>query len=280
MTSFDALNHALTTMATGGFSTKNNSIAFFDSSAIQYTIMFFMFLAGTNYTVIYFGLKGKFSKVWGSEEFRTYIFLLLILIFIISLILIFKHGFHSEEAFRASAFQIISLITTTGYITHDYTSWGFGLTTVMFFLLLIGANAGSTSGGIKIIRHIVLLKNALLEFKRLLHPRALIRIKINKKLVDGKIITHILVFLLLYLILLVLGTVVICGLGIDFETALGAVATSLGNVGPGIGGVGPVNNFSWLSPQIKLILSFLMLLGRLELFTILILFTPYFWRRN
>ena len=280
MTGFDALNHALTTMATGGFSTKNDSIAYFTDPSIHYAIIFFMFLAGTNYTVIYYGIHGKISKVWGSEEFRVYVFFVLFLIVCVSSILILNNGFNVEEAIRKSSFQIISLITTTGYITSDYTQWGTGLTTLMFILLLVGANAGSTSGGIKIIRHVVLFKNAILEFKRLLHPRAIIRIKINKKLVDGKIITHILVFLLLYLILIVVGIITLSGMGVEFETALGAVTTSIGNVGPGIGKVGPVENFSWLSPQVKYVLSFLMLLGRLEIFTILILFTPYFWRRN
>lgn len=280
MGGFDAVNHALTTMATGGFSTKNSSIAAFDNIGIHYVLILFMFIAGTNYTVIYYGLKGKLKKVWGSEEFRIYVAFVLCLIVVVSCILIFNNGMPIEESIRAAAFQIISLITTTGYITHDYTLWGVGLTIVMFILLFIGANAGSTSGGIKIIRHTVLFKNSLLEFKRLLHPRAMIRIKINKKLVDGKIITHILVFLLLYISLFLFGTITLCGLGVDFESALGAAATSIGNVGPAIGNVGPVDNFAWFTPPVKYILSFLMLLGRLELFTILILFTPYFWKNN
>ncbi len=280
LSGFDAINHALTTMATGGFSTKNASIASFQYPALEYVIILFMFLAGTNYVVIYFGLKGKFKKVWASEEFRVYVRFLFILIAIVSLILILHNGWGVEKAIRTSAFQIISLITTTGYITDDYTQWGNGLTSVMFILLFLGANAGSTSGGIKIIRHMVLFKNTILEFKRLLHPRAMIRIKINKKLVSGKIITHVLVFLLLYLMLFLFGVIALCGLGIDFESALGAVATSIGNVGPGIGNVGPVDNFAWLSPPVKYVLTFLMLLGRLEIFTILILFTPYFWEKN
>lgn len=279
MTGFDAINHALTTMATGGFSTKNASMAAF-APRFHYIIMFFMFLAGTNYTVIYYGLKGKFKNVWGSEEFRVYVIFLFVFIFIVSCILILNNGGEVEPSIRNAAFQIISLITTTGYITDDYTKWGVGLTMVMFVTLFIGANAGSTSGGIKIIRHILLFKNSILEFKRLLHPRALIRTKINKKLVEGKILTHVLVFLLLYLLLFIFGTVAICGLGVDFTSALGAAATSLGNVGPGIGNVGPVDNFEWLSAPVKFVLTFLMLLGRLELFTILILFTPYFWKKN
>jgi trk system potassium uptake protein TrkH len=280
MTGFDAFNHALTTMATGGFSTKNNSMAYFTSPAIQYVITLFMLIAGTNYTVIYFGFRGKFKKMWASEEFRYYLAFILVLTVIVTGIIYVNVGLELEESFRAAIFQIVSLITTTGYITADYTSWGVGLTMVFFVLLFVGANAGSTSGGIKIIRHMVLIKNSLLEFKRLLHPRAMIRIKINKNLVDGKIITHVLVFLLLYILLFIFGTITLCGLGIDFQTALGASATSLGNVGPGIGLVGPVDNFGWLPSSVKYVLSFLMLLGRLELFTILILFTPYFWKKT
>lgn len=280
MTGFDAVNHALTTMATGGFSTKNASVAHFNSPSIQYVLILFMLIAGTNYTVIYFGLRGKLKKMWASEEFRYYLAFIVVLTTIVGSILFFNYDKGLEESYRMAAFQIVSLITTTGFITEDYTTWGIGLTTVIFVLLFIGANAGSTSGGIKIIRHMVLIKNSVLEFKRLLHPRGMIRIKINKKLVDGKIITHVLVFLLLYLLLFLFGTIAICGLGIDFETALGAAATSLGNVGPGIGKVGPIDNFNWLPDSVKYVLSFLMLLGRLELFTILILFTPYFWKKT
>ena len=280
MGGFDAINHALTTMATGGFSTKNASIAHFNSPVIEWVITLFMFIAGTNYIVIYFGLKGKFKKVWGSEEFRVYCIFLFCLISVVGLILVLRYDYDFSHGMRAAAFQIISLITTTGYITHDYTTWGVGLTTLMFVLLFIGANAGSTSGGIKIIRHLVLIKNSLLEFKRLLHPRAVIRTKINGNLVQGKIITHVLVFLLFYLLLFLFGTITLCGLGVDFESALGAAATSIGNVGPGIGNVGPMDNFAWLPSSVKFVLAFLMLLGRLELFTILILFTPYFWQKN
>ncbi|KAA3626618.1 MAG: TrkH family potassium uptake protein, partial [Bacteroidetes bacterium] len=181
---------------------------------------------------------------------------------------------------RDSIFQIISLITTTGYVTADYTQWSSGLTMLFFILLFLGASAGSTAGGIKIIRHYVYFKNSFLEFKRILHPRAVIPLKLDGQAVPGKIVTHIIIFLLLYLLLFLVGSVLLTFMGIDFMTAIGAVATSLGNVGPGIGKVGPVDNFAWLSGEVKVILAFLMLIGRLELFTVLVLFTPYFWRSN
>lgn len=277
---YDAINHALTTMATGGFSTKNDSTAFFDSASIQYTLSLFMFIAGTNYTVIYFALKGKVGRVWKSDEFRAYLFLVLLLTFFVTLGVFGVSGQSLERSFRQSIFMIISLITTTGFVSADYTSWSNGLTMTFFILLFLGASAGSTSGGIKIIRHLVFFRNSFLEFKRILHPRAIIPLKLNGKRVPGRILTHIIIFLLLYLILFVLGSIILTIMGLDFMTAIGAAATSLGNVGPGIGEVGPVDNFAHLSQPIKVFLVFYMLLGRLELFTILVLFTPYFWRTS
>ena len=280
MTFYDAANHALTTMATGGFSTKNASMAHFDIPSIQYTITFFMLLAGTNYTVIYYGLKGKFNKVWQSDEFRAYLLVVFTLTCIITFRVFQVTDLPFEKAFRDSIFQIASLITTTGYVSADYTSWSNGLTMLFFIILFLGACAGSTSGGIKLIRHLVFFKNSFLEFKRILHPRAIVSLKINNQVVRGRVITHIIIFLLLYLLLFLIGSIIVSAMGLDFLTAIGAVATSLGNVGPGIGEVGPVDNFAWLPAKVKLFLSFLMLLGRLELFTILVLFTPYFWRSN
>ena len=280
MSFYDAINHALTTMATGGYSTKNASMAHFDLPAIQYPIIFFMFLAGTNYTVIYYGLRGNFRKVWKSDEFKAYLLVVGVLSVLVTLSVQHVTGHAWEKSFRDSIFQIVSLITTTGYVSADYTSWTPGLTMLFFILMFLGASAGSTSGGIKIIRHLVFFKNSLLEFKRIIHPRAIVPLKLNGSVVAPRIMTHIIIFLLLYMILFVLGSIVLSIMGLDFMTAIGAVATSLGNVGPGIGKVGPVDNFAWLDWDVKLILSFLMLLGRLELFTILVLFSPYFWKSN
>lgn len=280
MTPYDAINHALTTMATGGFSTKNASIAHFDTPAIQYPLILFMFLAGTNYTVLYFSLKGRFRNVWRSDELRAYLLVVLLLGIIVTVTVQHATGHPWEKAFRDSMFQIVSLITTTGFVSADYTSWTPGLTMLCFILMFLGACAGSTSGGIKIIRHLVFFKNSLLEFKRIIHPRAIVPLKLNGSVVAPRIMTHIIIFLLLYMMLFVMSSIAVSVMGLDFDTAIGAVATSLGNVGPGIGKVGPVDNFAWLSWEIKLFLSFLMLLGRLEIFTILVLFTPYFWKLN
>ncbi len=277
---FDAVNHALTTMATGGFSTKNASMAYYDTPFIQYTAVVFMFLAGTNFTIIYFGLKGKFDKVWHSDEFKAYASFVIFIAVALFIPIYFITGLEAEKAFRDTLFQVVSLITTTGYVSADYTDYHIGLTVIFFMLLFLGGSAGSTSGGIKFVRHLAFVKNSWLEFKRIVHPRAVVPLKINGDRVTGRIITHIMNFLLIYLMIFVLGSVVMAMMGYDMLTSFGAVATCLGNVGPAIGEVGPLDNFAFFSPSAKIFLSFIMLLGRLELFTILVLFTPFFWRAN
>ncbi|MEX2591306.1 MAG: TrkH family potassium uptake protein, partial [Anditalea sp.] len=280
MSFFDAVNHALTTMATGGFSTKNASIAYFETSVIQYIIIFFMLLAGTNFTLIYFSLKGKLDRVWASDEFRVYVIAVASIACILFFPFYFISGSPIEKAFRDTLFQVVSLITTTGFVTVDYTAYSNGITIVFFILLFSGACAGSTSGGIKLVRHLAFIKNTFLEFKRIVHPRAVVPLKINGERVTGKVITHIMNFLLLYLMIFVVGSIILSIAGYDLVTTFGAVATCLGNVGPAIGLVGPVDNFAFFSPFSKIFLCFLMLLGRLELFTVLVLFTPFFWKTN
>ena len=280
MTFFDAINHALTTLATGGFSTKNASMAYYDSAFIQYVAILFMFLAGTNFTVIYFGLMGKFKRVFRSDEFKTYGFTLLAIAIVLYYPIFANGGVSHELAFRKSLFQVVSIVTTTGFVTDDYTQYSQGVTFICFMLLFLGGCAGSTAGGIKFVRHLTFIKNSWLEFKRLVHPRAIVPLIINGDRVTGRIITHIMNFLLIYLLTFVLGALALSLMGYDLATSLGSVATSLANVGPGIGKVGPVDNFAFFSPSAKIFLSVIMLLGRLELYTLLILFTPFFWRAN
>jgi trk system potassium uptake protein TrkH len=280
MTFFDAFNHGLTTISSGGFSTKNQSMAFFTSPLIQYTCIVFMFLSGVNFSLTYYSLVGKPKRMFSNEEFKIYFLIVLFLSIYVSIGVLYTGKYSYEEAFRTSLFQVLSLITTTGYVTDNYTEWSAGLSFVFFLLLFSGGSAGSTSGGIKIIRHIVFFKHSLQEFKRLLHPQAILPLKINKTSVNPKIVHRIITFLLVYLFILFVGVLVLSINGIDLQTSMGAVATSLGNVGPAIGQVGPMDNFAWLSPGIKIFLAFLMLIGRLELFTILIIFTPYFWKNS
>jgi trk system potassium uptake protein len=276
---YDAINHSLTTMATGGFSTKNASIAYYDSAYIHYIIIFFMFLAGTNFTIIYYGLKGKFLKVWANEEFRNYLILVLMISVCISFFVFSAKWEGFEKSFRDSLFQVVSVITTTGFITADYTAWAPFLTIIFFLIMFLGASAGSTAGGIKIIRHTLLFKNSFLEMKRQLHPSAIIPVRLNNQAVSRDITYNVLAFVMIYLFVFGVGVFLLSFTGVDFDTALGAVATCLGNIGPGLGSVGPIYNFAHITPFGKMLLAFIMLMGRLELFTVLMLFNPHFWKR-
>ncbi|OQD43925.1 TrkH family potassium uptake protein [Croceivirga radicis] len=291
MTFFDAINHALATLSTGGFSTKNASVAFYNySPVIQYIIIVFMFLAGTNFVMSYFAFTGKIQRVLQDEEFRVYT------IFTISFTLI--SGFivwlqadvpvsdyhpmvwgEAESAFRHSLFQVVAIITTTGFVTADFTNWTPFLTVFFFGLMFLGGCAGSTSGGIKVMRHLLIIKNGLLEFKRSLHTNAIIPVRFNNKSVSEHIVYNIIGFFVLYMLLFIIGALVLSYLGLDFESAIGGSASSLGNVGPALGDLNPVVNFSELPDVGKLWCCFLMLLGRLELFTVLIIFVPYFWKK-
>jgi len=278
MSVFDAVNHALTTMATGGFSTKNASIGHFNSPAIEYVLIVFMILAGINYTILFFLLTRRFSKVVKNEEFKIYIGLLLLISLLVFAYLVMNSVYPWTDAIRHALFQVVSVITTTGFGTQDFTAWGPVMVVLFFILLFIGGSAGSTSGGIKMLRHLVIIKNSYLEFNRLMHPKGVIRIKVNNESIQPRIISHILIFVLIYLIIFFFGSMIIAGIGADFTTAVGIAATSIGNVGPGIGDVGPSNTFSVLTNGQKWVSVALMLLGRLELFSVLILFTPFFWK--
>lgn len=279
MSFFDAINHSLTTMATGGFSTKQDSIAFFNSAYIQYVIVFFMFAAGTNFTIIYFGIKGKFKKLWQNEEFRVYLLITALLSICVGITIYLLGGISTEQAFRDALFQTVSIFTTTGYVASDYTQWMPFLTMLFFSLMFIGASSGSTAGGVKIVRHIILFKNSFLEMKRQLHPSAVIPVRLNHKAINRDTTFQVLAFMMIYFLIFAVGSIAIALTGVDVMTAIGASATSLGNIGPGLGLVGPVNNFAHMPDASKWILNILMLLGRLELFTVLMLFTPYFWKR-
>ena len=291
---FDALNHSMATMSTGGFSTKNDSLAYWNAfPMIQYIVIFFMFIAGTNFIMSYFAFKGKWQKIINNEEFKWYLFGVLSITLLITVLIInFQDAtLHTsinhpevwgstESAFRHAAFQVISITTTTGFITADYTMWSSFAAMVIFALFFVGGSAGSTSGGVKIVRHIIMIKNSLLEFKKLLHPSAIIPVRYGGKSVKQEIVFNILSFFVLYMLIFIVSSVIFTFMALDFSSALGTSASSLGNIGPAIGSVGPVNNFAHLSISAKWFSSFLMLIGRLELFTVLILLTPFFWKKN
>jgi|TARA_B110000208_G_C11793732_1_gene438674 trk system potassium uptake protein TrkH len=286
MNFFDAINHALTTTSTGGFSTKQASIAHFDSPLIEAVIVVFMFLAGTNFTLIYFGFKGKLKKLWRNDEFKWYLFAVIGFIALLTPAVYLDsanevNNYSIVESFRYVSFQVVSIITTTGYASAIFTGWGVFAMFIFFLLLFSGASAGSTSGGMKIVRIVILIKNGFLEFKRRIHPNAVVPVHLNGKSVGTKVVYNLLAFLFLYLFMFVLGSIVMAALpGVDLLTAISSVATSLGNVGPGISTVDPSQSFAHLPDTGKWVLSFLMLFGRLELFTVAVLFSPYFWRVN
>lgn len=279
MNFFDAINHSFTTMATGGYSTKQASIAYWDSPYIHYVITFFMFLAGTNFTLSYFALHARFDRVFRNEEFRYYLTFIGIFTVVIAIIMYFTTSIGVENAFRDSLFQVVSILTTTGFATADYLKWAPILGVLIIALMFFGGSAGSTGGGVKIIRMVMLFKNSALELKRLIHPNAVIPVRFNKIAVEPHIVSNILAFIAFYLLTFATGVVVMSAIGSDLETSIGAVAACLGNIGPGIGDVGPAENFSNIPVIGKWFLSFLMLIGRLELFTVLVLFSPEFWRK-
>ena len=279
MNLFDALCHSFGTLASGGFSTKNASVAYYHSSFIEYVVVIFMFLAGTNFSLHYLALKGKPLNYFKDSEFRFYIVLIILVVFGASLYLDFHNNQPWELSFRNSAFSVISVLSSTGFVNGDYEKWAPFFSEIFLVLLLFGACAGSTSGGVKMVRYQILLKNSLLELKRLIHPKAVLPVRQNNKAVSPEIITKITAFVLLYLVIFLLGSILLAITGLELSSAMGAVAACLGNIGPGLGSTGPASNYASVSEFGKWTLSFIMLLGRLELFTVLILFSPSFWKK-
>jgi len=279
MTWLDALNHAFTTMSTGGFSTKNASIAAYNSPAIEYIITAFMLVGGINFSILYFIVKGIWKKVLIDEEFKTYLGIIVVFTVAITSTLVVDSDKGLEESFRHAVFQVVTIITTTGFSTANYALWAPFAYMLILFLMFTGGSASSTSGGVKVLRHLIILKNGYMEFKRLLHPRGIIPVRINNKSVEQRTVYNVLAFFFIYLFVFILGALVISAFGYDLMTSAGASIACLGNIGPGIGDVDPSHNFAGFSTGAKFVLSFLMLLGRLELFTVLIIFTPSFWSK-
>ncbi|WP_420602560.1 TrkH family potassium uptake protein [Flagellimonas sp.] len=292
MTFFDAMNHSLATLSTGGFSTKNASLAYWNNQPlIQYITIVFMFLAGSNFVLSYFAFTGKVQRVLKDEEFKYYTSFIVLFTIAAALVVYFRadvpiSDFHpmvlgkAESAFRHTLFQVVAVVTTTGFVTADFTSWTPFLTVFFFGLMFLGGSAGSTAGGIKVMRHLLIIKNGLLEFKRTLHTNAVIPVRYNNKTVTEHIVYNIIAFFVLYMLLFIIGSLVLGFLGLDFVSAIGGAASSLGNVGPALGSLNPVSNYNSLPNAGKWWCGFLMILGRLELFTVLIILTPYFWKKT
>jgi trk system potassium uptake protein TrkH len=275
---FDAVCHSFSTLSTGGFSTRNNGIAAFSTPYIMIVMTVFMFIAGTNMTLVYFGLKGNIKKVIGNSEFVFYSLICFIFVALVSLILYFKSGFPFGKAILDGAFHVISIITTTGFYTQDHNLWGNIIIIILFILMFTGGTAGSTSGGIKIVRLLLITKNSRQELKRLLHPNAFIPVRLDKRIILQSTIYNLLVFMVLYFFVMCIGALVISYMGYDIITSFSTSASMLGNIGPGLGIFGPFTNYSALPMAGKWFMAALMLLGRLELLTVMILFSRNFYK--
>lgn len=277
MTWFEAVNHAFTTLPTGGFSTRNDSLGGF-SPFIQWVAIVFMYLAGINFTLHYRALTRGVSPYLRDREWRLYTGLMLLAILLVAWTLRHQPD-GAEKILRDAAFQVVSVTTTTGFGTADYEAWTPFAQLVLFLLFFVGGMAGSTGGGPKVIRVLLTLKHGLQEIRKHLHPRAVFVTKVGGTAVPEPVMLNVLAFMLLYAGLFGLGTLAMAALGLSLPSAAGAAATALSNVGPGLDQVGPTDNFGFLPWQGHLLLSFLMLVGRLELYTVLLLFHPGLWRR-
>ena len=279
---FDAICHAFTTMGSGGYSTHQDSIAHWTSPFVQYTIVIFMLITGINYTLLYLSLvKRQFGRFLKDEELRAYLLLTLFATILITVGLstspVGTGNF--ESTFRQSLFQVSSIISTTGFVSADYTLWLPILQFLLILLMFVGGSAGSTSGGMKVVRLLLLAKNSYYEMRRLIHPNAVLPVRINGHVVQEKTINSIHAFIILYVGLIIVGTGVVALSGLSITESAGAVLACISNIGPALGSLGPMGSYAALPCFVKIFLAFVMLVGRLELFTVLILFSPGFWKK-
>jgi trk system potassium uptake protein len=279
MSWFDSLIHTFGSVGTGGFSNRNASIGSYSNVYIEIIITVFTFLCGANFALYYYAFKGNIKSIFKDEEFRIYS---LIVAGSIALIAINIYGTHYKSIFqsvRYSAFQVVTIITTTGFATADFNTWPTFSKIILFFLMFIGGCAGSTGGGIKNVRILLLLKSAKRDLLKIIHPRAVYSVRYGEKSVDEKILSEVTVFFFMFITLFCLAVLVVSVEGKDIVTTLTAVATTIGNVGPGLEIVGPMGNFSSFTDLSKIVLSFCMIIGRLEIYPILLLASRRFWRK-
>ena len=275
---FDSICHAFTTMPTGGFSTQNASIAAYSNPLIHYIIIFFMFIAGVNFTLHFRAITGNFKSYFKDYEFKVYFFILFFATTFIFFNISYSESDLSHNTFQISLFQSLALMTGTGYANANYELWPFFSQLLLFFMMFFGAMGGSTSGGMKIARVILLIKYAASETRRMLHSRAIIPIRIGDRTISDDVIRNTLGFFLIYLSFFMITALVLTALNFDFLSSLSAAASAIGNVGPAFGAFGPTDNYALLHPIGKWMMTFCMLLGRLEIFTIMVLFSRTFWR--
>ena len=278
MSLFDAVCHSFSTVAIGGFSTHDASIGYFDLPMIEAVAIFFMVLAGINFGLHFFSFRERtIGHYLRDDEVRFYLAILVITTGVVSLMLYQTAQYEAAEAFRYGVFQVVSIFTTTGFATTDFTHWPSMLPYLVFFGAFTGACAGSTGGGMKVMRVMLICKQGLREVHRLIHPNAIFPVKINRRPVSNRVIEAVWGFFSVYVILFLFMLLAIVATGLDFLSAFSAVAASINNLGPGLGAV--AHHYNDISDAAKIILSFAMILGRLELFTLLVLFTPMFWRK-
>jgi trk system potassium uptake protein TrkH len=280
MHGFDALCHAFATMATGGFSTRNASVGAFASPAIEWIIIVFMVLAGTNFSLQVLALAGRWRVYRRDEEFRFYAFVLGLATVVLTGVLLGSELYTNlHTSLRAASFQVVSIMTTTGFGTADYILWPPFAHALLLLLMAIGGCAGSTGGGIKVMRVLILLKSARVELRKMIHPRAVLTLWFNARALSPSLVTNVLGFFLLFMLVYIVGVLILTLGGRDLLTSIGATAATLGNIGPGLGEVGPAGNYAGLLDWEKWLLMLFMLIGRLELYTVLVLLLPGSWRR-
>lgn len=278
MTAFDAIGHSFSTVSIGGFSTHDASMGYFNSPAIEAIAIFFMVLAGINFGLHFFAWKERsILHYFRDDEVVLYLSILTIAIVAVTSVLIAHDTYNVPTAVRMAAFQVVSIFTTSGFVTTDFTMWPSMLPYLIFFGAFTGACAGSTGGGMKVVRVMLICKQGLREIHRLIHPHAIFPIKLNKRPVGPSVIEAIWGFFSIYVIVFLFMHLAMVASGMDFLTAFSAVGASINNLGPGLGDV--TLHYGNISDSAKLLLCFAMMLGRLEIFTLLVLFTPMFWRK-
>ena len=277
---FDAVNHGLTTISTGGYSTKNSSIGYWHSAYVEYVVTIFMLIGAINMTLLFFCFKGHFKRFLNDEELRWYLGMVGVATTATAL-WIFYQGYADgvEEAFRKSIFNVASLVTSSGFATENYVPWGPFFWVISLILMFVCGCAGSTSGGLKVERAVILTKILSNEFKKQTHPQAVIPVRMNGRVVSGDVVHRVLAFVFAYITLIVFSCLVLTLDGLGFVEAISAAITAIGNVGPGLGAIGPANTFADLPDTSKWFLSFLMMVGRLEIFTVLTVLMPGFWKQ-
>lgn len=278
MTFTDALSHAFATLGTGGFSTRNNSIGAYNSVSIDIIITFFMFLSGINFSLYFYAITGKFRDIKSNSEFKTYLTIIVVLIVAVTLLLKSYYG-GIGKSLRYSSFQVISLMTTTGFSTADFLQWPAAVQFLLFATFFIGGCSGSTSGGVKVIRWLILGKQVHNETNRMLHPHGVFAIRLDGRPGRKDIVFNVTAFMTVYFILVAITTFVGCLGNLDLWSAFTGALTMVGNIGPGYGLLGPSANFGFLPDAVKLWYCFAMLAGRLELYTMIIFFLPVYWKK-